>query len=236
MPTYNSNVIELYMHHLPELSERFVLFNDDMFIVNDVKTVDFFKDGLPCETVRLGQTFAVGTNDIFAYTIFNNIAVINKYFSKKTVQKKHWRKLLSPKFGSEVIRTVLLWPFGHFSGFLDAHLPASHLKSTFYEVWEKEEQLMHECGTHRFRSKGDVTHWLMKNWRICQGRFVPRSINWGKSFNIGSGNEWLKAVSSGKYGVICLNDSDPDLDFERHQKELIEAFEAILPDKCSFEK
>ena len=43
-------------------------------------------------------------------------------------------------------------------------------------------------------------------------------------------------IKGQKYKVICANDCDPDLDFEKCQKLLIEAFEEILPDKSEFEK
>lgn len=46
----------------------------------------------------------------------------------------------------------------------------------------------------------------------------------------------ITAIKRQKYKMICLNDSNPDLDFEKYQKELIEAFETILPEKSSFEK
>ena len=235
LPTFNSNVIELFMHRIPGLSEQFVLFNDDTFITNYVRESDFFQKGLPCETVILGQTFGLSPEEVFHRTIFNNIAIINKYFSKYTVMRKYWKKFFHIKYGKELIRTVLLTPFSHFSGFLDTHLPASHLKSTFEEVWEKEATLLLECGGHRFRCKDDVTHWVMKNWRTCQGRFVPRSISWGKSFYIGNNPRMIDAIKKRKYKAICLNDSDPDLDFEKYQKELIEAFETILPEKSGFE-
>ena len=42
LPTFNSNVIELRLHHIADLSEHFVLFNDDMFLTAPVKPEDFF--------------------------------------------------------------------------------------------------------------------------------------------------------------------------------------------------
>ena len=35
--------------------------------------------------------------------------------------------------------------------------------------------------------------------------------------------------------MICVNDSKPDYDFSKAKKEIVEAFEHILPNKCSFE-
>jgi len=35
--------------------------------------------------------------------------------------------------------------------------------------------------------------------------------------------------------VVCLNDSEDEIDFESHQRELLSAFEHLLPEKSSFE-
>ena len=236
LPTFNSNVIERYLHKIPELSEQFVLFNDDMFLTRMTERKDFFQKNLPCDTVIFGQTFGLSPDDVFARTMFNNIAVINKYFSKHQVVKRYPFKFYNLKYGKALLRNICLLPFGHFAGFLDTHLPVSHLKSTFFEVWEKEHDLLSECGTHRFREKGDVTHWLMKNWRYCQGKFIPRSIRWGKSFAIGADPKMLPAIKNGKYKAICLNDCDPNLDFDYYQAAIAKAFEEILPEKSAFEK
>jgi hypothetical protein len=236
LPTYNSNVIELYLNRLTELNEQFVLLNDDTFLLKPVKETDFFRGGLPCETARLGQVQATMPGLEFPHTILNNSAILNKYFSKKAVMKKHWRKFFSLKYGKDLFRNLLLYPFEYFSAFYDAHLPASHLKSTFDEIWEKEPEIMSSCGKHRFRTKDDVTHYLMKCWRICQGRFVPRSTKWGKCFEIGADKDISKVIVEQRYKMVCLNDSNPNLDFEAHKKELIEAFEQILPEKSGFEK
>ena len=49
LPTYNSNVIEMNYFRIKELNEKFVNFNDDMFIINDIREEDFFANGLPCD-------------------------------------------------------------------------------------------------------------------------------------------------------------------------------------------
>ena len=37
LPTYNSHTIELNLHRIPGLSENFVYFNDDVFLIRPVK-------------------------------------------------------------------------------------------------------------------------------------------------------------------------------------------------------
>lgn len=46
LPTTNSNSIETVLHNIPELSEHFIYFNDDMFLGNYINYTDFFtKEG-----------------------------------------------------------------------------------------------------------------------------------------------------------------------------------------------
>lgn len=45
LPTFNTNAITARMHKIPGLSNKFVYFNDDMYILNPVKPTDFLKVG-----------------------------------------------------------------------------------------------------------------------------------------------------------------------------------------------
>ena len=49
LPTFNINSIELNLHRIKGLSEHFVFFNDDMFLIDSVRPEDFFKNGFPCD-------------------------------------------------------------------------------------------------------------------------------------------------------------------------------------------
>ena len=47
LPTFNSTTIETMLHYIPDLSEHFIYFNDDMFLIKPTKISDWFKDGIP---------------------------------------------------------------------------------------------------------------------------------------------------------------------------------------------
>jgi len=42
LPTFNSHAIETFLHHIPDLSEKFIYFNDDFFLSSPVRPEDFF--------------------------------------------------------------------------------------------------------------------------------------------------------------------------------------------------
>ena len=47
LPTCNSSMIEMFLHRIPGLTERFLYFNDDMYTVKPCCFEDFFPDGVP---------------------------------------------------------------------------------------------------------------------------------------------------------------------------------------------
>ena len=47
LPTFNSSMIEMFLHRIEGLDERFLYFNDDMFPVRPISQEAFFKDGKP---------------------------------------------------------------------------------------------------------------------------------------------------------------------------------------------
>lgn len=236
LPTFNSNVIELFLHRIPGLAEHFVLFNDDMFLTAPVRPEDFFVQGSPCEAAMLQVLNSFVPSDVFPHAMLNNMAIINSKYDKKEVLRQNWRKFYTPRYGSYLVGTLLLSPFRYFSSFRDLHLPTSHRKSTFAEVWDYAEEELLRCARQRFRSKDDVTHWLMKWWNLCQGTFVSRSAKWGRCFELGLDSEVYSAISGQKYHAVCLNDSLEQLDFEETRRHLQREFDAILPYRSGFER
>lgn len=238
LPTFNSNVIELWLHRIPDLSEKFVLFNDDMFLTSPVAPYDFFREGLPCEAALMDLITSPGPEDCLPYMLANNFSLINKYYDKKTVLKQNKKKFFYIGYRTDIIRNFLLCPFQYFSCFRDTHLPSSYLKSTFETLWRKEGEMLEACSEHKFRSKEDLTHWLMKAWQICEGKFVPRPKNWGHHYELWEDpvEKICYEIERQKYCAVCINDSKEDIEFESIRYQLIESFEHILSEKSKFER
>ena len=237
LPTFNSNTIELNLHRLPQLSEKFVLFNDDTFLLKNTTAEDFFVNGMPKDSFILNPVLPVGELGRIAYTNVNNTGIINMNFQKNAVIKKHFKKVFSLKYGSQLIRTLLLMAWKPFVGFSNPHLPMSHLKSRFDFMWERETEKLNATCMNKFRGLNDLNHWLMRYWNLCEGIFVPREISFGKYFNISDNLLPITQYITGQKGkVICINDFDPDIDFERAKQEINEALNGLLPEKSSFER
>lgn len=236
LPTFNSNTIELNLHRIPDLSEHFVLFNDDMFMIRKTAPEDFFRNGIPCDEFVMNAIVPHSNMPIIGHTSVNNVGIINKYFSKRQVTKQMFRKIYNTKYGIGMLRNALLSSWGEFTGFYNTHIPQAHLKSTFELLWEKEYEKLHATCLNRFREYNDLNHWLMRYWNMCSGNFVPRASSFGKLFNVSDDNRRITAYITGQKGkTLCINDVSTAFDFEHAKQEINTAFAQILPEKSSFE-
>lgn len=235
LPTFNSDTIILNLHRIEGLSEHFVFFDDDMFLIDKVEQEQFFRNGLPCDMAAFN---ALSPGSVFTHNVVNNLCVINSSFKKHEMLRKHFWKWFSPQAGTKLLRTLFLLPWPHFTGFYDHHLPQVFLKSTFEEVWEKREDILLRTTAARFRGIADVTSWLFRYWQLAKGDFVPLNVQKdGAYFKISDNtiDKIVKTIERQKKNIICLNDGEVS-SFEAAKERINAAFHKILPEKSSFEK
>lgn len=240
LPTFNCNPIELNIHRIKSLSDRFVFFNDDLFLIAPTKEEDFFKNGLPCDAAAL-NVHCVDTDLGFNYAMYQAIGIANKYFDFHKTIRSNWKKWITLKNGKYMWRTLYLLPCPRFPGIYQPHLANSFLKETYEKLWELEGEALDETCRHKFRNKLDYTQWTMRNYQLVSGRFVPRPMNIGRSFLLGKKgsdiSEICDYIKAQKGKMIAINDEEmTDEEFDEYKNRLIVAFESILPEKSSFEK
>lgn len=238
LPTFSSHPIELNMHRIKGLSEKFVYFNDDMYIIKKVKETDFFRNGLPCDSAVINAHPSIKNTFHISET---NMEIINDYFHKKDVLRKHPFQWFRLKYGIKLFRTLCLLPWPEFIGIWDHHLATSFMKQTFVTLWEKEYDILNKTSSHKFRYAMDVNQWLLRYWQIVSGQFCPRSTSFGKSFvlrdDIENNKKIFSAIRNQRYKMVCVNDGiESEQNFLQAKESLIGAFEDILPGKSTFEK
>ncbi len=234
LPTFSSHPIELNLHRIKGLTEKFVYFNDDIYVNAPVMPEDFFQQGLPCDSAILSpiKIERYGISNI----ILNNLRIINDSFDFKRNFKQNFPKWISPKYKTQLLRTLLLLPWRFYLGFYEQHIAYSYLKSSFEEVWQKEEIDLHNICTHKFRDERDVNQWLIRYWQIASGRFIPRNVNIGKLFSLEkSAQEACNEIKRHKYKLICINDSEKIENFEKVKCMVQEAFKEQYPRRSSYE-
>ena len=239
LPTFSSRAIDLNFHRIAGLTEKFIYFNDDTFLTGAVRKEDFFRNGLPCD-IFSERPISAGSG-VFNHSLLNDIQVLSKYFDRRTVLKKHWKKILVPRYGKIFLYNFFwyLMPFRYFCGLYYNHLPMSYRKSTWQKLWELEEDVLTETISHKFRSITDVNQYLFNYWQLMSGEFYPMNMDrQGRYFAITGveNKELLNAIKQNKYKRICINDNCSQEVFESVKDNIIAAFESILPEKSGFEK
>lgn len=240
LPTFNSHTIEHNLFRIEELSEHFVYFNDDMFLISNTKETDYFIDGLPVDVAGLnvhGYTDGI-VNQLIPIM---DIGIINKYFDMQSVitaNKKNWYNL---KYGPVNLRTLALSRAPRFPGMYYPHLPTSLRKSTMKHLWDIEFNRLDETCSHQFRKEKDVNQWLYRDWDIVSGEFYPKSYNFGKSFFLDrDGMGVLKGavsyIKKQKGKAVCINDGNLTVEeFDLCRQQINNALNSILPNKSDFE-
>ena len=235
LPTFNSHTIEWNMHRIKGLSERFVYFNDDVFLIDQTEPEHFFVDGLPCDAPKLS---VIKLLTFFEHIVYNNNELLNRHFSLRNSIRDHfckWIKVQSPKG----LLSLMLYGFGNtIPGSESNHIHVNYLKSTFEELWKMEGTMIDETCRNRLRTKNDISHWCVRDWQLFSGQFYPKK-SIGKLFSTASmehSDEAIAYLCKQKGKVICLNDSEDEVDFELHKKMVLEAFEKLMPEKSAFEK
>lgn len=239
LPTFNSNVLELYLHKIPGISEQFVYFNDDTYLTKLTGPEDFFRGGKPCDMLALQPVVANPDNPVMSHLFLNNSLVLCKYFDKRENVKRQPLSYFKPGYPPMYfIYNFLELAFPKFTGFYTVHGPSPFLCGTFADIWEKERTLLEQVSANRFRSESDVSPYLFREWQKLSGNFCPRNVQRiFHYFELGEDNRnLLQALRSGKYKMICMNDGKIPGDAERLREELTGAFESLVGQRSSFEK
>ena len=240
LPTFNSNTIEMNFYKIPELSENFILFNDDFFPLQPIDETYFFQDNKVCDEAveNIITTTAFGpVANMARYTQVNNMFIINKHFRKREVQARHRSKWYCDAYGELVERTKSLQYWYDFPGFYDPHLASAMKKSVLTHLWKIERDVLDRASRNHFRAYTDVTQYLIRYWQLCTGDFYPRRTLGKVCFvDINNYKETAAVIAGQKYQMISLNENCTAQEFEIIKAEINISFEKILPRKSSFEK
>lgn len=241
LPTFHSNTIELNLHRLADLSEQFVLFNDDIFLLRPVEPKFFFKKGLPVTACELAIPRWLGASNTSRMVLNNTSALKRCVDVEKSIRKNIWKFVDVGKLGlGRAARNLASFAVNkcYIPGTF-GHLASSHLKSTFDEIWRIAPSFVEKTSQSRFRSDECVNHWLLLALNMVRGNFIPcNEKHRGAFVALREGEEKgiCEAIRRQAYSEICINDKIAGVNCESIFKELRDAFDYILPEKSSFEK
>lgn len=148
LPTFNSSVIELFLHRIQALSEHFIYFNDDFYVVREMKPSHFF-----------GYTGATGHP---------------KYVPVVSCLEKTWAATVPPAASSWLMQRlkkthaaahchshrVYQSTRTHRSKqkcYIRDHRPIGLTKEVLHRTWDEVPQgVKHTAAQYRFRNSGDL--------------------------------------------------------------------------------
>ena len=231
LPVFNSTAIEAHLHRIKGLSEQFVYFNDDMYLMKPCRETDFFVKGLPVDEAYFVPAIP-HQQVLYCYHLYNDYSIYYDYFSVKTTAKNIF-KYVNFKFGFYNLIQILarnryIRPMHHAKAFL---------KSSFETLWRDRESAMIRTSKARFRGRLENSPQAIRGYQIITGKFYPKNLKRkAKVVDSRLVDEVKRAVESGKYKYFCLSDNTPAEDFDEAKAAINASFEKVYPDKCSFEK
>lgn len=240
LPTFNSNTIEINYHRIYGLSENFILFNDDLFPLQPIKETYYFKNNCVCDEAverALCPNLQELDSHVNMYRAVNMMVIINKYFSKRKVQRKNWWKWYNPAYGKRLMRTVALSHYYDFDYFSIPHMAVAMKKSVIEKIWELEPEAMDLSSRNKFRNYSDISQYIFRFWKLCEGDFYPRRTK-GLYINITDENciEIANMIRRRAQQMISINEADELKDFKKVRNIINKALLSIYPKKSIFEK
>lgn len=244
LPTFNSNAIELNFGRIKELSEHFVLFNDDHFLNAPVEPDYYFREGLPCdynfESPYSNRIYTRENHYGIGITKYCNVAILNRHFNRRNVVRQAWSKWYGKHlWGKPLLLSLLMLGRGRFENFTTFHLEQAMLKSIFQEVWDKEPDVLDQSCS-RFRLETDLNQWLIRYWQFASNKFYPlkrKGLTYER-YNKEILSDLQKVLLEERTNSVCLNDNSycSEKDFLLASKIIQESLKIKFPNKSVFEK
>lgn len=236
LPSFNSSALEINIHRIDGLSDNFVYFNDDMFLINDVSKEDFFYHNKPvtfgCFVKNISQNRM--DEDPYFGMLAKNGQVISKIYSKYSAIFKHPFLFYNLKYGRHILSNIRTL-FDDSYVIDSTHLPQAFTKQSFETMWDKVPNIMEDTANSKFRNKTNVNQDLFKSQQVLSGNFYPQSRKSGTPLFF-SDEEFMKnTIENQTFKMCCVADDVSDDDFDSAVERLKGYFDKILSEKSQFE-
>ena len=190
LPTFNSHVIESFLHRIPDLASQFIYMNDDFFVLRKVEKTDFFSEnGL-------------------SYSRLESYGVVS---GERCESDPDY--LNAARNSAGLIREA----HGFSATQLHQHVPYSLLRPVLEEIEERFRARIDAFRVNRFRRINDlnIPSFLYHHYAIGTGRGLPdykRSIlvksndlGWRQRLDLAADRK-----DERKYVFLCLNEGGAD--------------------------
>ncbi|TDQ51413.1 stealth family protein [Actinorugispora endophytica] len=214
LPVFNSHAIGTQLHHIDGLSERYLYFNDDVFVGRPIQPQAFFHG--------------------------NGIARIPFSPYQYGVGEPHPEEA-APNSAGKNVRELLLDSHGRFITHKFKHTPHPQLRSVMRELEERFAEDVERTSRSRFRATTDIAmaaslhhHYAFLTGRAVAGEFSFCYVDTG----LDTAEERLAKLEAERgFDLFCLNDVSMDESARERTAERLHRFlEAYFPYPSSFER
>ncbi len=213
LPTFNSVVIEYFIHNIPDLSEKFLLLNDDFFVNADLTPNFFFKDGLPI--IRMIKSPTLKMKILLAKLIGRPI---DNY--KKSIENAY--KLIEREYNT-------YYPIRSHHN-IDSFLKSEYKKTI--EIFSKDLETIY---LNRFRNDTDIQRILLQYDLLARHRGYLRYVIPEESCLIQVHfDDFYQYITRYNPKLFCLNETEKSTDEDK--KRIVPFLETLFPNKSKFEK
>lgn len=232
LPLFNSTAIEVNIHRIPGLSQQFVYFCDDFYLLKECMPTDFFQNGKPVDMAEIIPV-AKHQNEMYYYHLYNDYSIYGMYFSKKKLLR-HIFNFFNLRYGKAAFTNMLHLALGN-TYFKSRHWCIPLLKDTMEKMWEEHPKTLEQTARSRFRQTTNNSTALFRGYQLITGNFQPGNI---KGMVLPTYDVVLarEMIESRKCKFICLSDVSTEESFERDKNAINASFEKVFPMRCSFER
>lgn len=212
LPTFNAMTIGIYISNIKDLSDNYIMCDDDYFFLNEIKEDRFFKNNIPVHQdnkIKYGLYKGVclnGTDNVF-YHILNNDLIF---------EATHFMGNNKVKYGIY-------------------HLPEARNKS-----FEKQILKQYESGIKwhnsfsKFRNKANLCSYMFSDLlKICNKAIIEEPYKNCCYCTLKSNVDFNQYQDK---DIVCFNDTEQLDDYEKTKEKLIEFLDKKFPYKSGFEK
>ncbi|HEC8328317.1 TPA: capsular biosynthesis protein [Providencia rettgeri] len=245
LPIFNSSAIEANFSNIPDLSEKFILFNDDMLVLKKVDAERFFKNNLPVDFIKLSfPRKGILYNKLKPHNVDAVKFINNSYnfLEKKNVLSIGLNKIINSNYTLSLNLNNILFSFLYKVHWFDVyHHPQAHLKSTwssFYQQDEKNNFILKNTIYSKFRSGNDVNQYLYRFMNLSNGLFYPQYFDDHISVYVNSVDTFklnIKKYIEKTFFCICEDENLSDYEFNKIKLLLENNLEKKLPNKSTYE-
>ena len=207
LPTFNTHFIQRYIHNIKDIKNNFILFDDD-FILNDfTKPEDFIKNELLVNK-------------------FNKTILDEKELEKINIKNNIWK--------ASVFKTINILMKKFKIDFTKYYIHHSPYILSVDSIKDCNELFKHDLEKNIYQNRGfDIAtiYLYIYYYNITNNIIIKPSEENIYFLNVKNDSN-LEDINLKEYKFICFND---DFTNDEVSKKLVNIYEKLLPDKCSYE-